>query len=213
MVFIFLLGIACTSATRDAQPPDGITAPRTNQSRPRIAVTKGGEIRGGCRVRQVARLVVKFVQAINEGNWHRTARFFPPAATTLTEQSESFQRYAVDDGFVGEDPVEVLRYLEERHRQKERLGLVSIDVKASSYPLSSPGFADIVFVAERSALDLESPNGGIPYFGKAQVNCDHRTVHVWAMGRQGNALEIAAHMCPRSPSHTLPAAVVACRAR
>ena len=150
------------------------------------------------------------MQAINEGDRQRTAKFFPEPATSLSAQPDGFQRFAVEDSFTGEHPDDVLRYLQERHEQDELLRLVSIEVKSSSSALLASSFADIVFVLERSASDLTTPDGGIPYFGKGQVNCETRKVHVWAMGSQGNALKIAARMCPQPRTGT-PEAVVACR--
>lgn len=209
---ILLVAISCSPATRVAQPEDTATPPSVSQKNLRIAVTRGGEVRGGCRVREVARLVVDFLEAINEGDSEQTAYFFPAPATSLAEQAQAFQRYAVEDSFTGEHPDVVLRYLQERHRQRERLRPVSIQVKPPSSTLFGSSFADVVFVLERFALDLATQDGGLPYFGKGQVNCETKKVHVWAMGAQDNTLEIAARMCPRSRTGTLPkAAVVACR--
>jgi hypothetical protein len=129
--------------------------------------------RSQCTAQEVRSVVVRFVVNFNDGDLRQVNRLFSPAGL--------FKWYSVS-GPAGRlqdtslDRATLIPYLASRHRQGERLTLLSFQWKG--YGL---GYGQFLYSLTRSARDLQATG----YFGKGAVLCLHpRTISVWSMGPQ-----------------------------
>src|ERR671911_3184743 len=112
---------------------DGAGAPATEV----IVTSDDASLPEGCNTRQIAGLVIEFVDAFNRGDQERLSRLFfvsegpsPPDFSksgyypwSWYSVSEVGKGGRIESGFVTYDQGEMLRYFAERHRQGEHLGL------------------------------------------------------------------------------------------
>ncbi len=119
----------------------------------------------GCAPRDVAGLVLRFLDAHNAGATDEADRFFAPATNDdLVEDARDgelgFQWYSVS-GSVGQrinaearNRATLATYFSERHAQGERLDLIAISLNYRTWLSHGVGF---VFLPRRAASDLPRP--------------------------------------------------------
>ncbi len=183
----------------------------------------------GCRPRQIAELVIDFIDAFNSGDQERLARLFfiseGPSPPDFSETgyypwswysvSEVGAEGRIEDGFVTYDQGELLRYFAERHRQGERLELLKVSPTQTGL-LGNESNVGIVYVLTRNAEDLEPGLGGPDRIatGKGAINCPSRRIFVWSMEMRvwdtRSAREAASWLCTDPPGWKPGKAVVAC---
>src|SRR5215203_4902698 len=115
--------------------------PVVHQELTRVIVTSDdASLPDGCHPRQVAGLVISFVNAFNSGDQASLSRIFflseGPSPPDFAERSyDPWSWYTVSEvdtkgriksGFVTYDQGELLRYFAKRHRQGEQLRLLKI---------------------------------------------------------------------------------------
>ena len=179
------------STTRPGSPNPSYPASLnvSPNSSPDIVVTRENpSLPANCSPRETAALVVRFFDAFNRGDADELSHFF----------GASFVRYAVaDKGDVGGAPptsVEsLLTYFAERHKRRESLQLVTIDVAGPAWH----GGVDLSYALLRRADDLV-PAGPKAIFGKGSIDCATRTIIAWAMG----GTVPPARLCPDLPTPT-----------
>jgi hypothetical protein len=127
----------------------------------------------GCHPRQVAELVISFVDAFNSGDQATLSRIFfvseGPSPPDFAERAyEPWSWYTVgkvapggkiESGFVTYDQRELLRYFAERHEAGERLRLLKVSLTQKGL-LGKEDNVGFVYVLNRDAGDLESGLGG-----------------------------------------------------
>ncbi len=183
----------------------------------------------GCRPRQIAELVISFIDAFNSGDQERLSRLFfiseGPSPPDFSEEgyypwswysvSEVGAGGRIEDGFVTYDQGELLRYFAERHRQGERLELVKVSSTQAGL-LGEESNVGIVYVLTRKAEDLEPGLGGPARIasGKGAINCGSQRIFVWSMemrvGETRSEREAASWLCTDPPGWRPGSAVVAC---
>jgi hypothetical protein len=220
--------------SRDSQPAgDGV---RESVARPghepatKVIVTSDdASLPDGCRPRQIAELVIGFIDAFNSGDQNRLARLFfisegasPPDFSqrgyypwSWYSVSEVGTGGRIEDGFVTYNQGELLRYFAERHRRGERLELLKVSATQAGL-LENEGNVGIVYVLTRDAEDLDPGLGGPDRIatGKGAINCGSQRIFVWSMEmREGDTRserEAASWLCTDPPGWRPGAAVVAC---
>jgi hypothetical protein len=162
----------------------------------------------GCAPRDVAGLVLRFLDAHNAGATEAD-RFFAPATNEdLVEDAKDgelgFQWYSVS-GSVGQrinaearNRGSLATYFSERHAQGERLDLIAISLNYRTWLSHGVGF---VFLLRRAASDLPRPGRGKTglALGKGGLNCVSQTIYNWSAGRY-----FTATLTRRSPRRMLP---------
>jgi hypothetical protein len=216
-------GVAGGEASGSATQPD--REPTTKV----IVTSDDASLPDGCRPRQIAELVIAFVDAFNRGDQERLSRIFfiseGPSPPDFSEEgyypwswysvSEVGAGGRIEDGFVTYDQGELLRYFAERHSQGERLELIKVSSTQTGL-LGEEGNVGIVFVLTRDAEDLEPGLGGPARiaFGKGAINCESQRIFVWSMemrvGDTRSEREAASWLCTDPPGWRPGAAVVAC---
>ena len=183
----------------------------------------------GCRPRQVAELVIDFIDAFNRGDQELLSRLFfiseGPSPPDFSEEryypwswysvSEVGTEGRIESGFVTYDQGEMLRYFAERHRQAEHLGLIKVSATQPGL-LEEEGNVGIVYVLTRDARDLEPGLGGPARiaFGKGAINCESQRIFTWSMEMKAtekrSAREAASWLCTDPAGWEPGKAVVAC---
>jgi hypothetical protein len=206
-------------------PADEARGPATKV----IVTSDDPSLPDGCRPRQIAELVIAFIDAFNRGDQERLSRLFfisegPSPPDFSAEGYYPWSWYSVsevgaggriEDGFVTYDQREMLRYFAERHRQGERLELIKVSATQAGL-LEEESNVGIVYVLTRDARDLEPGLGGPSHiaFGKGAINCGSRRIFTWSMemrmGEQRSAREAAGWLCTDPPGWRPGTAVVAC---
>jgi len=208
----------------------GVPADEARGPATRIIITGDDpSLPDGCRPRQIAELVVAFVDAFNRGDQEQLSRLFfiaeGPSPPDFSKEgyypwswysvSEIDSGGRIESGFVTYDQGEMLRYFEERHRQGERLGLIKVSATQAGL-LGEEGNVGIVYILTRHARDLEPGLGGPARiaFGKGAINCESQRIFTWSMemraGENRSAREAARWLCTDPPGWKPGAAVVAC---
>jgi hypothetical protein len=183
----------------------------------------------GCHPRQIAELVIDFVDAFNRGDQERLSRIFfiseGPSPPDFSEEryypwswysvSEVGAGGRIEDGFVTYDQGELLRYFAERHSQGERLELIKVSSTQAGL-LGEEGNVGIVYILTRDAEDLDPGLGGPARiaFGKGAINCESQRIFVWStemrVGERRTEREAASWLCTDPPGWKPGTAVVAC---
>ncbi|HEV3477666.1 MAG TPA: hypothetical protein VG127_09305, partial [Rubrobacteraceae bacterium] len=105
-----------------------------------IVTSDDASLPDGCRPRQIADLVIGFIDAFNSGDQGRLSQLFfisegpsPPDFSqggyypwSWYSVSEVGAEGKIEEGFVTYDQGELLHYFAERHRQGERLELIKV---------------------------------------------------------------------------------------
>jgi hypothetical protein len=138
MIVLVFLMLGC-GGDRDPEGSDGGSRPAerattaTRPSKPtKVLVTSDdASLPDGCHPRQIAGLVIDFIDAFNSGDQERLARLFfvseGPSPPDFSEEgyypwswysvSEVGAGGRIQDGFVTYDQRELLRYFAQRHRK------------------------------------------------------------------------------------------------
>lgn len=183
----------------------------------------------GCRPRQVAELVIYFIDAFNHGDQERLSRLFfiseGPSPPDFSEEryypwswysvSEVGESGRIENGFVTYNQGDLLRYFAERHSKGERLRLIKVSSTQAGL-LEEENNVGIVYVLTRDAEDLDPGLGGPARiaFGKGGINCESRRIFAWSMEMRmredRTPREAAGWLCTDPPGWRPGKAVVAC---
>jgi hypothetical protein len=194
-----------------------------------IVTSDDASLPDGCRPRQIAELVIDFIDAFNSGDQERLAQLFfisegpsPPDFSqagyypwSWYSVSEVGEKGRIEDGFVTYDQGELLRYFAERHRQGEYLELLKVSSTQVGL-LGNEGNVGIVYVLTRDAEDLDPGLGGPDRIatGKGAINCASRRIFVWSMEMRTDdkrtKQNAADWLCTDPPGWKPGTAVVAC---
>jgi hypothetical protein len=221
-------------SSSDSQPSEGgVREPAARQGHEpdtKVIVTSDdASLPDGCRPRQIAELVISFINAFNSGDQSRLSQLFfisegpsPPDFSqggyypwSWYSVSEVGAGGRIEDGFVTYDQGELLRYFAERHRQGERLELLKVSATQAGL-LGNEGNVGIIYVLTRDAEDLAPELGGPDHIatGKGAINCGSQRIFVWSMemrvGDTRSEREAASWLCTDPPGWRPGAAVVAC---
>src|ERR687895_1381432 len=179
LAILALLFVGCErdrdSGTSDSASGDRQPEPVMYQEPTRVIVTSDdASLPDGCHPRQVAGLVISFVNAFNSGDQASLSRIFflseGPSPPDFAERSyDPWSWYTVSEvdtegriesGFVTYDQGELLRYFAKRHRKGEQLRLLKISLTHTGL-LGKEDNVGFVYVLNRTARDLE-PGLGVP---------------------------------------------------
>jgi hypothetical protein len=194
-----------------------------------IVTSDDASLPDGCNTRQIAGLVIDFVDAFNRGDQERLSRLFfvseGPSPPDFSEAgyypwswysvSEVGESGRIENGFVTYDQGELLRYFAERHSKGERLRLIKVSSTQAGL-LDEENNVGIVYVLTRDAEDLDPGLGGPSRiaFGKGGVNCESRRIFAWSMEMRmredRTPREAAGWLCTDPPGWRPGKAVVAC---
>lgn len=194
-----------------------------------IVTSDDASLPDGCHPRQVADLVVGFVDAFNSGDQDQLSRIFfvseGPSPPDFAERSyEPWSWYTVsrigaggkiESGFVTYDQGDLLRYFAKRHGKGERLRLLKVSLTQTGL-LGREDNVGFVYVLTRKAEDLEPGLGGPARIasGEGAVNCKNRRIFTWRMDMREEdsrtQREAAAWLCADPPGWKPGEAVVAC---
>jgi hypothetical protein len=222
-----------SGASRSAESSGSVNggpAARPGHEPTKVLVTSDDpSLPDGCRPRQIAELVIAFIDAFNSGDQERLSRLFfiseGPSPPDFSEEgyypwswysvSEVGAGGQIEDGFVTYDQGELLRYFAERHGQGERLELIKVSSTQAGL-LGEESNVGIVYVLTRDAEDLEPGLGGPARIasGKGAINCVSQRIFVWSMemrvGETRSEREAAGWLCTDPPGWRPGTAVVAC---
>jgi hypothetical protein len=238
VLVLALLVLGCgKDPGHDTQPSepegDGAGGPAVQPGREpttKVIVTSDdASLPDGCHPRQLAGLVIDFIDAFNRGDQERLSRLFfiseGPSPPDFSEGryypwswfsvSEVGEGGRIENGFVTYDQGDLLRYFAERHRHGESLGLVKVSSTQAGL-LGEENNVGIVYVLTRDAEDLEPGLGGPARIasGKGAINCQSQRIFVWSMemrvGDTRSEREAASWLCTDPPGWRPGGAVVAC---
>ncbi len=204
--------------------------PVVGQQPTRVIVTSDDpSLPNGCHPRQVAELVISFVDAFNSGDQASLSRIFflsegPSPPDFADRDYDPWSWYTVGtveaggkikSGFVTYDQSELLRYFARRHRHGERLRLLKISLTQTGL-LGRDDNVGFVYVLNRTARDLEPGLGGPARIasGQGAINCKNRRIFAWRMDMKADdhrtARQAASWLCTDPPGWKPGKAVVAC---
>jgi hypothetical protein len=214
----------------DAPETGGADVSAGSMSPTKVIVTSDdASLPEGCNTRQIAGLVIEFVDAFNRGDQERLSRLFfvseGPSPPDFSEAgyypwswysvSEVGESGRIENGFVTYDQGELLRYFAERHEKGERLRLIKVSSTQAGL-LEEENNVGIVYVLTRDAEDLDPRLGGPSRiaFGKGGINCESRRIFAWSMemrmSEDRTPKEAAGWLCIDPPGWRPGEAVVAC---
>jgi hypothetical protein len=229
LALVFLL-FGCREDRDAGQAAGGQREPVVRQEPTRVIVTSNdASLPDGCHPRQVAELVISFVDAFNSGDQARLSRIFfvseGPSPPDFSERDyDPWSWYTVGkieaggrivSGFVTYDQSELLRYFAERHEQGERLRLLKVSLTQKGL-LGKDDNVGFVYVLNRDARDLEPGLGGPARIasGQGSINCTNRRIFAWRMDMRAEDhrtdREAANWLCIDPPGWKPGDAVVAC---
>lgn len=182
-----------------------------------------------CRPRPVAGLLIRFLEAFNQGSEEELSRSFflsegptPPDFSPVAYQPWSwYSSTQTGDGgrvmrhFTTSDQGELLRYFARRHQKGESMRLIKVSLTQTGL-LGMESNVGFVYVVTRNAPDLD-PNLGGPSnvaYGKGSLNCQNLRIFTWTMNMKTNEdrteREAASWLCKDPPGWRPGKAVVAC---
>jgi hypothetical protein len=225
-------GVFLAGCGEDNPPgPDEVVVrePVPAHTRDVIVTSDDGALPEGCRPRPVAELVIRFVDAFNQGRQGELSSAFfvsegpsPPDFSPVSYENWSWYS-STETGaggrvmrhFTTSDQGELLRYFAERHRQGESLRLLKLSLTQTGV-LEMESNVGFVFVVTREAPDLP-PNLGGPAriaYGRGSLNCENLRIFAWRMDmktqEQRTEREAADWLCVDPPRWKPGEAVVAC---
>ena len=183
----------------------------------------------GCRPRRVADLLIRFLDAFNQGRQEELSSAFfvsegpsPPDFSTVDYRPWSWYSSSEigDDGrvmrnFTTSDQGALLGYFARRHQKGESMRLLKVSLTRTGL-LESERNVGFVFVVTREAPDLPAGLGGpdrIAY-GKGSLNCDNLRIFTWTMDMKSQEKrterDAADWLCTDPPGWRPGKAVVAC---
>ena len=194
-----------------------------------IVTSDDASLPDGCHPRQVAELVISFVDAFNSGDQATLSRIFfvseGPSPPDFSERDyDPWSWYTVgkvepggkiESIFVTYDQSELLRYFAERHKQGERMRLLKVSLTHTGL-LGKDDNVGFVYVLNRYARDLEPGLGGPARIasGQGAINCTNRRIFAWRMDMRAEDhrtdREAANWLCIDPPGWKPGEAVVAC---
>jgi len=235
MLVLLCLFVGCEEdrGTGESHSPgeDTQREPVVRQEPTRVIVTSDhASLPDGCHPRQVAELVIFFVDAFNSGDQASLSRIFfvseGPSPPDFAERAyDPWSWYTVstveaggkiESGFVTYDQDELLRYFARRHRKGEQLRLLKISLTQTGL-LGKADNVGFVYVLNRTARDLEPDLGGPAHIasGQGAINCTNRRIFTWRMDMKAEdhrtSREAANWLCTDPPGWKPGKAVVACR--
>jgi len=196
----------------------------------RVIVTSDDDpLPDGCHPRQVAELVITFVNAFNSGDQATLGRTFflseGPSPPDFAERGyDPWSWYTVgtveeggkiETSFVTYNQGELLRYFARRHREGEQLRLLKISLTQTGL-LGKDDNVGFVYVLNRTASDLPRGLGGPASIaiGQGAINCPNRRIFTWRMDMKTEehrtSREAATWLCTDPPGWRPGEAVVAC---
>lgn len=194
-----------------------------------IVTANDASLPDGCHPRQVADLVVTFVEAFNGGDQEVLSRlFFLSEAPSPPDYADGaydlWSWYTVGEvepggkivnDFVTYDQDELLEYFAARHRHGERLRLLKVSLTQTGL-LGKEDNVGFVYVLNRDARDLDPDLGGPSHIalGQGAINCTNRRIFTWRMDMRSNDertnQEATNWLCKNPPDWKPRKAVVAC---
>ena len=225
---IFVLLLAGCGADAPARP-DVVSEPVPAHTREVVVTSSDDALPDGCHPRRVAGLLIRYVDAFNQGRQEELSNAFfvsegpsPPDFSTADYRSWSWYSSSEigDDGtvtrsFTTSDQGELLRYFARRHRQGESMRLLKVSLTRTGI-LDMESNVGFVFVATRDAPDLPAGLGGparIAY-GKGALNCENLRIFTWTMDmktrEERTEREASDWLCADPPRWRPGEAVVAC---
>ncbi len=231
-LFFLLVGCAEQGETGKSHSADANRQPVSviHQKPTRVIVTSDDDsLPDGCRPRQVAGLVISFVNAFNSGDQASLSRIFflseGPSPPDFAERgydpwswytvSEFDSEGRIKSGFVTYDQGELLKYFAKRHRKGEQLRLIKISLTHAGL-LGKEDNVGFVYVLNRTARDLDPDLGGPARIasGQGAINCTNRRIFAWRMDMKSEdkrtAHEASNWLCKDPPGWKPGKAVVAC---
>jgi hypothetical protein len=227
---LFVLLLAGCGEDGPPRPEEVVTGEPVPAHTREVIVTSDDEaLPDGCRPRRVADLLIRFVDAFNQGRQEElSSAFFVSEGPSPSDFSSADYRpwswYSSSeigaDGrvirdFTTSDQGALLRYFAKRHRQGESMRLLKVSLTQTGL-LESERNVGFVFVATREAPDLPAGLGGparIAY-GKGSLNCDNLRIFTWTMDmrtqEKRTEREAAGWLCGDPPGWRPGKAVVAC---
>lgn len=224
----FLTGCGEDRAVGESRSTDG--QPVVHQEPTRIIVTSDdASLPDGCHPRQVAEIVITFVDAFNSGDQATLSRIFfvseGPSPPDFSDRDyDPWSWYTVgkvetggkiESSFVTYDQSELLRYFAERHKQGEHMRLLKLSLTHTGL-LGKDDNVGFVYVLNRYARDLEPGLGGPARIasGQGAINCTNRRIFAWRMDMRTEDhrtdREAANWLCIDPPGWKPGEAVVAC---
>ena len=194
-----------------------------------IVTSDDSSLPDGCHPRQVAELVISFINAFNSGDQASLSRIFflseGPSPPDFAERAyDPWSWYTVgkvqaggkiETSFVTYDQGELLRYFAKRHRMGEQLRLLKISLTQTGL-LGQDDNVGFVYVLNRTAENLEPGLGGPARIasGQGTINCTNRRIFTWRMDmkveERRTSREAANWLCTDPPGWKPGEAVVAC---
>ena len=207
----------------------GVAVPVAREPTEVIVTSDDASLPRGCRPRDVAELVVGFVDAFNRGDRESLSRIFflseSPSPPDFGDAGyELWSWYTVgrigaggkiESGFVTSDQAELLDYFERRHGKGERLRLLKLSLTQTGL-LGRPDNVGFVYVLTRRADDLEPGLGGPARIasGEGAVNCKNQRIFAWRMDMREDdprsERDAADWLCDDPPGWKPGDAVIAC---
>ena len=194
-----------------------------------IVTSDDASLPEGCRPRRVAGLVIRFLDAFNQGRREELSSAFfvsegpsPPDFSTVDYRPWSWYSSSeigadgkVLRNFTTSDQAALLGYFARRHERGESMRLLKVSLTRTGL-LESESNVGFVFVATREAPDLPAGLGGpdrIAY-GKGSLNCDNLRIFTWTMDmksrEKSTERDAADWLCTDPPGWRPGEAVVAC---
>ena len=179
----------------------------------------------GCHPGRVAGLLIRFVDAFNQGRQDELSSAFfvsegpiPPDFSSADYRSWSWYSSSeigkggkVIKNFTTSDQGALLRYFARRHSQGESMRLLKVGLTQTGL-LESESNVGFAFVVTREAADLGG-SARVAY-GKGSLNCDNLRIFTWTMDmrvqEKRSGREAAAWLCADPPGWRPREAVVAC---
>ena len=211
--------------------PDGVATrePVPAHTGDVIVTSSDDALPEGCSPRRVAGLLIRFLDAFNQGRQEELSSAFfvsegpsPPDFSSADYHSWSWYSSSQigDDGtvmrnFTTSDQGELLGYFARRNRQGESMRLLKVSLTRTGL-LGMESNVGFVFVVTREAPDLPAGLGGPDHIasGKGALNCENLRIFTWTMDmktrEQRTEREAADWLCPDPPGWRPGEAVVAC---
>ena len=178
---IILLSVGLLLMGRERQAWQGVTPESAASPIVPTVIGERDALPPDCQPEAVARLVMRFFDAVNRGDQAQIDQTFAIAAGPEGHKPQGW--YSVDYSPPGQVPRQfaafaqddLLAYFRERHAQREHLRLVGLQVRGPTWH----GGVDITYTLGRRADDFIGEER--PYGSKGAINCARQQIFVWSM--------------------------------